>query len=100
MNDSKLIQIHVFISGRVQKVGFRITTIYQARKIGVSGWIRNRLDNRVEMVVVGSKNKIDKMLKWLAKGPMLAKVEKLEVVSQKEINSDPFKKRFEKRKTI
>jgi len=100
MNDSKLIQIHVFVSGRVQKVGFRITTIYQAKRTGVSGWTRNRLNGQVETVVVGSKNKIDKMLKWLARGPMLAKVEKLEIISRKEVNDDPFKKRFEKRKTI
>lgn len=70
---------HIFISGRVQGVLFRDSTRRQAKKLGVFGWIKNLPDKRVEIVLEGPKNMVEKMLKWVKNGPILAKVDNLEV---------------------
>ena len=51
----KLTKTHIFISGRVQGVSFRFYTIKKARQTGVSGWVRNLDNGRVEAVIIGSK---------------------------------------------
>ncbi len=93
-------KIHLFVSGRVQGVFYRHFAIQKARQLGLSGWIRNRLDGRVEAVVIGPEKKLDRMLIWFWQGSPLAKVGKITIISQKEISQDPFKGKFEKRKTV
>lgn len=44
---------HILFSGRVQGVGFRVTTSQVARDMGVTGWVRNLTDGRVELVGEG-----------------------------------------------
>jgi acylphosphatase len=70
---------HVFISGRVQGVFFRQNTFERARTLGLSGWVRNTEDGKVEAVFEGEKENIEKILEWAKRGPPLAKVEKVEV---------------------
>jgi acylphosphatase len=73
------VRVHTFVSGRVQGVFFRHYTSEEARKLGLKGWVRNLMDGRVEAVFEGDKEKVEKMVEWLKKGPPLAKVEKLDV---------------------
>lgn len=70
---------HIFVSGLVQGVFFRSFTQKNAKKLGLSGWVRNTQDGRVEVVVEGEKERIEKLVEYLKKGPPLARVEKVEV---------------------
>lgn len=71
-------QLHLWISGRVQGVGFRHFTTQQARALGLSGWVKNLNDGRVEAVLKGSGNAINEMLSQLEQGPRLASVKQIE----------------------
>ena len=66
---------HVFVSGIVQGVGYRFTTLAQANQLGLSGWVRNLPDNRVEAVFEGTKAAVEEMIRWCYKGPPGAVVE-------------------------
>ena len=56
---------HIFFSGRVQGVGFRYSAIYLARPRGLTGWVENLWDGRVEMEVQGDEDAITQFLKEL-----------------------------------
>ena len=66
---------HLFVSGRVQGVGYRASTHWAARRIGgLTGWVRNLDDGRVEAVVEGPREKIDDLIEWCRQGPPAARV--------------------------
>lgn len=69
---------HFIVSGRVQGVGYRQATAAQARTLGVSGWVRNRDDGRVEGHAQGSAAALDDFQRWLHQGPPLARVTELQ----------------------
>ncbi|MCS4541351.1 MAG: acylphosphatase [Euryarchaeota archaeon] len=71
---------HVFISGRVQGIFFRSETEYEANRYGVTGWVRNLRDGRVEAVFEGEKEKVDKLIQFCHTGPPGAIVTKVEVL--------------------
>lgn len=73
-------QAHVFISGMVQGVGFRHFVRREAQKLGLTGWVRNLPDRRVEALLAGSKNNIEKAIVVCRKGPFLAEVEDVQVL--------------------
>ena len=86
MNDHKIKvhrQVHIFISGRVQGLFFRQFTQEKAQELELVGWIRNLSNGRVEALIEGDKEKIEKLLTYLKQGPPLSKVEKIEVNYQK-----------------
>jgi len=84
----KKIRIHVYISGRVQGVGFRYSTLQEAKRLGLTGWVRNTFDNKVEAVFEGDENIIEEMLSWCNKGPSMAFVSSVEI--HKEIYREEF----------
>lgn len=59
------IRKHIFFEGRVQGVGFRYKAYYIAQSLGLTGWVRNCYDGRVEMEVQGTEESIDKMIQQL-----------------------------------
>jgi len=65
---------HVFISGFVQGVGFRFFAILNARKLRVSGFVRNLRDGRVEVVAEGELENVKTFIKRLREGPPGANV--------------------------
>lgn len=71
-------RIHVFVEGRVQGVGYRYSACAQARALGLSGWVRNCQDGRVEAVFEGEKNALEGMLAWCREGPRGARVSEVE----------------------
>ncbi|NOZ63752.1 MAG: acylphosphatase [Caldiserica bacterium] len=73
------VRAHVFVSGVVQGVLFRYYTQKMAYKLGVKGWVRNTRDGRVEMVLEGEEEKVNKLIEWAHEGPPYASVAKVEV---------------------
>ncbi|CBN53935.1 MULTISPECIES: acylphosphatase [Kamptonema] len=65
---------HVFVSGTVQGVGYRYSTMNYAKRFGVNGWVRNLADGRVEAVFEGSIEAVQSMISWCRIGPMGAVV--------------------------
>jgi len=70
---------NVSVSGRVQGVFFRAWTSRQADALGVSGWVRNCPDGRVEAHLAGEEEAVTQMVKRLRRGPPSAVVAGIEV---------------------
>jgi acylphosphatase len=65
---------HIFVSGRVQGVFYRAYTCEQAVRLGLTGWVRNLPDGRVEIIAEGPRDRIEQLIKWCHQGPPLARV--------------------------
>ena len=61
--------VRVIITGTVQGVGFRWRARQTALSLGLSGWIKNRLDGGVEAVFQGPPESVDQMIEWVRVGP-------------------------------
>ena len=72
-------QVHLFISGEVQGVGFREYVSHKARKVGVQGWVRNLDDGRVEAVIQGDEKKVEILVTLSQHGPPLAHVMEIDM---------------------
>jgi acylphosphatase len=72
-------RVHVFVSGRVQGVFFRAACAEQARALGVTGWVRNTPDGRVEAVFEGPGSGVEAMVRWCRQGPSHAQVDSVDV---------------------
>lgn len=70
---------HLLVSGRVQGVFFRDHTRRWASSLGLTGWVRNMSDGRVEASVEGDKDKIEVLVNKLKEGPPMARVDEVEV---------------------
>jgi len=71
--------VHIFVVGTVQGVSYRSWAVCTARELGLSGWVRNLQDGRVEAVFEGEPAKVRKMAELCKKGPPHANVEKVEI---------------------
>lgn len=74
-----MIRCHVLASGLVQGVFFRAFTQESAEELGLTGFVRNLPDDRVEAVIEGDEAKIKKLLDILKKGPSGSHVNNLDV---------------------
>lgn len=70
---------HVFVSGRVQGVFFRVETRREANRRNVSGWVRNLPDRRLEAVFEGEKDDVERLVEFCSRGPPEAKVKDVKV---------------------
>jgi acylphosphatase len=61
--------VHLLVSGRVQGVGFRFFAVHRASKYGVTGWVRNRADGRVEVEAEGELSRLRMFLEDIRMGP-------------------------------
>lgn len=67
-----------WVYGRVQGVGFRYSTQYEAVKLGITGYARNLDDGCVEVLACGEATQVEKLIEWLkAGGPRSARVERV-----------------------
>lgn len=75
-------RVHLFVTGRVQGVGFRAFTQREARRRKLVGWVKNLADGRVEAVIQGPTAQVDALLARLKRGPRAARVEKLDATDE------------------
>lgn len=73
------VQKHIFISGKVQGVGFRAFIRREAAVLNIRGWAKNLIDGRVEAVIQGDKNKVAQMIEKIKEGPSYARVDNLKI---------------------
>ncbi len=88
-------RVHLKISGRVQGVYFRASTVEQARRLGVTGWVMNCRDSTVELVAEGERERLEKLISWCRSGPPGAQVK--EVRAEWEVSKEEFQSFFIKR---
>ena len=69
--------LRLVIHGIVQGVGYRESMCRQADRLGVKGWVRNRIDGTVEAVIDGEAAALESMIDWARRGPTTARVSQL-----------------------
>ncbi|MCX7769807.1 MAG: acylphosphatase [Proteobacteria bacterium] len=77
---------HLFIYGKVQGVWYRQSMLSEAIKLGVKGWVKNLPDGRVEAVIEGDEDALEKIINWCHIGPPNAIVSKVEVFEEQFLN--------------
>jgi len=73
------IRAHVFVSGRVQGIFFRQNTEQKAESRGVTGWVRNLDDGRVEAVFEGEEDDVKALVDFCRRGPRGAVITNVDV---------------------
>ena len=71
-------QLQLIVRGRVQGVYFRASTQREARRLGLSGWVKNRPDGALEILAEGEETSIRELFGWAQKGPSAARVERVD----------------------
>jgi acylphosphatase len=72
----------IVVSGRVQGVAFRAHAVREATRLGVTGWVRNLSDGRVEAVAEGARDAVDAFAAWCRRGPPGARVDGASVAEE------------------
>lgn len=83
--------MHVFVSGEVQGLGFRQAIADKANEQGVTGWVRNLRDGRVEAVLEGPRDEVYRVVGLCRAGPKGAKVQGVQVDREPPKNEKTFK---------
>jgi acylphosphatase len=78
MTNESIQRLRVVVTGRVQGVGFRYATLDEARRLGLTGWVRNCRDGSVELVAEGPRQRLERLLIWCHDGPSGALVSNAE----------------------
>jgi|SRR5712692_6248789 len=73
------VRARIIIDGLVQGVFFRREVTDLARRLGITGWVRNLKDGRVEAIAEGDKNRVDQLIRFCHSGPPAARVRHVEV---------------------
>ena len=87
--------LHLLARGRVQGVGYRAWTVDEARRRGLSGWVRNLANGDVEAVFSGAIASVDNMVVACRSGPSLAHVGNV-MIDATEPMSGPFGALYER----
>ena len=80
--------LHLLISGHVQGVSFRAHTQKKSLELGLTGWVRNLPDGRVEVQAHGPKDKLEILHQWAGQGPTAARVTEVKAEWMQAANSE------------
>lgn len=80
----------ILVSGHVQGVGFRWICGQEARARGISGYVRNLSDGRVEAAFEGDDEAVEGMLEWARHGPTWARVDSVDVTDERPTGQPGF----------
>lgn len=83
----------MYVSGRVQGVFFRDSARREANRLGVSGWISNLPDGRVEAVFEGDSSSVREMVRWCESGPPEASVQSVDATYEEPCGDSDFEVR-------
>ncbi len=72
-------RVRILVSGLVQGVAFRASTVDEARRLGVAGWVRNLPAGSVEIEAEGGRGPVEALVAWCRHGPPAARVEAVQV---------------------
>jgi acylphosphatase len=72
--EEKPVRLHMIVSGHVQGVGFRAFVLDQALRLGLNGWVRNRLFEQVELVAEGPHAVLSNFMETIKRGPRMSYV--------------------------
>jgi acylphosphatase len=72
-------RVRAIVTGRVQGVAYRASTVYEARGHGLTGWVRNLPDGSVEIEAQGDDDGVAALLAWCAHGPPAARVTEVNI---------------------
>ncbi|UCF95826.1 MAG: acylphosphatase [Spirochaetaceae bacterium] len=72
----------VVIAGRVQGVFYRVTMREYAQALNVNGWVKNRHDGKVEALLEGEVEDLEKLIRWCYQGPPGARVSAVKVKTE------------------
>jgi acylphosphatase len=73
------VRLHAIVHGYVQGVGFRANTQRTANQAGITGWVKNRWDDTVEVVAEGPRDVLERFEQFLHQGPRAADVDHVEI---------------------
>lgn len=71
-------RLHLIVKGRVQGVFFRLYAKNTAKKLGITGWVRNNPNGTVEIVAEGTKSALETLLEKCRNGSVWSKVDEIE----------------------
>jgi len=74
IEEKKRFLLSLVVSGRVQGVGFRYFTLHRARAHGITGWVKNRYDGKVEIEAEGSRDRLLLFLEDVRNGPAASRI--------------------------
>ena len=73
------VRVHLKVTGRVQGVFFRASTVAQAQHLGLTGWVANAPDGSVELIAEGTRARLEELITWCRRGPSGAQVTNVEI---------------------
>jgi len=76
-------RIRIIVTGKVQGVFFRQSLKIKAKQNEIFGWVKNLKDGRVEAILEGDEEKINRIIEWAHGGPANARVEDVEIQNEK-----------------
>jgi acylphosphatase len=72
-------RLHALVEGRVQGVGYRLFVFRRADQLNLTGWVKNLLDGKVEVMAEGERETLNQLLTFLRRGPPMANVRYIEI---------------------
>lgn len=94
MEKDEKIRYAIKVTGRVQGVGFRYSTLNEAKKLGLTGYVKNMPDGSVEIEAEGSKDQLDAFVEWCRGEPGPSYVDSVTVDTLSPSGYDEFRVKY------